>query len=820
MKKLILFLLMLMPLAVCAQEQTDVKSRYSHAVALYENGNFDQCEEELLQSLRQMKGMMKDDAFRIMALCRIEKGDIEGARGYVAKLLANNPFYNASIGDPQRFMDLVESLKQQEAGITTASKQAETVEEAPVPVTLITEDMIRHSGCQTIDEVLCLYVPGMSMATGLEANIAMHGVFSLSQEKILFMLDGHRLNSHSTNAEAPDYRTSLDKIQQIEVLRGPASSLYGNVALTAVVNIITRKGAQMNGVRMSGIFGTQKSRGGEFIVGGGSMAFDILGWGSLFATDGFKHEVQGYNGTNTLYSGAYNRRPAYDIGLKARWRDFSLAINMQRSKRVPYLNVLQFPYDQSLDQILSHYPQPTPNYGTLNNFDYDSYGDISGDGPGITRTNQRVTLDYRHSFGKIELQANGYMSMEKTLLYNVMGDTVDVNVAGSMLSMLGVVDMPATTGIHQKLEWHTLTFGGQLQGLANYDFLGRGTAILGVQYETFSMTDGSLNLGHGFKGLMMRSLNDVFEEGDENTISAYTQIKHFLTDRFIMNFGLRYDHKDRFSDQSINHLSPRLSMIYKLTPRFSVRAAYNHSFVDAPYLYRASKIKVFSGGADMLPETMNGFNLGVTYHNAESKFSAELEGFYNILNDLYVLNSRMKMKEDVYDTEPIFVNSGKVRAIGVESSVQWSSPRLFTNVNATWQRIFYYEDYLVKNGMSYSTPELMANTVAAYSPYIGKGKGLLGGKLWLRCNLHFQTATYCRTVDYMSTFAFAKSIEEIHKVSPQCNVGLGIGYEWKYLDIDLSLKSLTDNQYPVGSMLVDTIPHVGRQFLAKVTVKL
>ena len=77
--------------------------------------------------------------------------------------------------------------------------------------------MIKYSGAQTIQELLCLYVPGMSIAEGIESNIAMHGITGITQDKILFLQDGHRLNGSSTNAEAPDYRNSLDKIRQIEV---------------------------------------------------------------------------------------------------------------------------------------------------------------------------------------------------------------------------------------------------------------------------------------------------------------------------------------------------------------------------------------------------------------------------------------------------------------------------------------------------------------------------------------------------------------------------------------------------------------------------
>ena len=55
-----------------------------------------------------------------------------------------------------------------------------------------------------------------------DINIAMRGIYSSTQEKILIMLNGHRLNSYATNTAAPDFSISLENVKQIEVLRGPA----------------------------------------------------------------------------------------------------------------------------------------------------------------------------------------------------------------------------------------------------------------------------------------------------------------------------------------------------------------------------------------------------------------------------------------------------------------------------------------------------------------------------------------------------------------------------------------------------------------------
>ena len=175
----------------------------------------------------------------------------ESSEKYARLLLSINPYYT-SVQDPIRFEDMIALLKSgRSSTVTTASSQAESINEAPVPVTVITREMIDQlSNNKSIGQILATYVPGLNEVSAYSiSNAAMHGVYTTSQEKILVMENGHRLNLRATNNGKLDYTISTEKIDHIEILRGPASSLYGNVALTAVVNIITKKGREINGVK-------------------------------------------------------------------------------------------------------------------------------------------------------------------------------------------------------------------------------------------------------------------------------------------------------------------------------------------------------------------------------------------------------------------------------------------------------------------------------------------------------------------------------------------------------------------------------------------
>ena len=831
--------LTLLPLSSFAQSPETVQD-YSTAFRYYQIGRLDSCEAYSRKVISTGSGMLKTSAYRLMALSFLEKGDLVNAGIIVDRLLAYNPYFTPAITDPQRFIDMINERKQLEAGITTASRQAESIEESPVPVTLITEAMIRHSGAQTLQELLCLFVPGMSIAEGLEANIAMHGITGISQEKILFLQDGHRLNGYSTNAEAPDYRNSLDKIQQIEVLRGPASSLYGNVALTAVVNVITRKGAVLNGGRISFMTGTQNTYGTTYAVGGGNNVVDLLGWGSIQATDGFKytHDNVAYSSGNqasltpqsTVYAHAYNRRPSYDIGIKGRWRDFSLTFNSQRSKQTPYINILQMPATKAFlsDDKGNRYLSPeTPSYEAVQNFNYDRYSNIKSNGPGITRTNHHLNVDYSHSLGAFSIHASGYVSMEHTSFYNVMGDSVNFGVGADLLQRLQSEGKSSdispeiaqmlmkyyvkTAGVFQMLEWENLTFGGQAQILAKYRYLGHGNAVIGCQYEHFALTDGVLYIGGNYTTQQMISSGEVFNDASEEIYSSYLQLKHFFSRKFILNAGLRYDHKIRFDDATLNRFSPRFSLIYKITKNLSARASYNYSFVDAPYIYRACNVKMFSGGANMRPETMHSYLIGATYHRQGTPLSAELSFYRNKLEDLV----NIELGGDY-----LFRTSAMVTQAGIEGAAQYNSDNFFANVNFTWQKFIKSKGYNVHKSNPFGVPQFMGNITVAGSPYHGKGKGFItGGKVWLRSTINAQTTTYYQKADVILSYAMKQTIGSIEEVKPQAIINLGLGYEWQYLDIDITIHNITDNDYKIGSLLADGVPRKGRQILGKLTVK-
>lgn len=126
--------------------------------------------------------------------------------------------------------------------VQSASKKVEPLSEAPVPITVITKEMIQAAGVRNVHEAVIMFVPGYTdVEDRNELNFAPRGIYASSQQKVLIMVNGHRINSRSYLTAMPDYGIALHNVERIEVLRGPGSSLYGNVALAGVINLITQK---------------------------------------------------------------------------------------------------------------------------------------------------------------------------------------------------------------------------------------------------------------------------------------------------------------------------------------------------------------------------------------------------------------------------------------------------------------------------------------------------------------------------------------------------------------------------------------------------
>src|SRR3990170_1795688 len=162
----------------------------------------------------------------------------------------------------------LEELMEIDAGrVFGASERIQPVTEAPASVSFITADEIARYGYRTLADIL-RGVRGMYVTD--DRNFSLLGTRGFAKpgdynSRILLLINGHRVNDNVFGQAEIGAEFGLDPaiFERVEIIRGPASSLYGDSAFFAVVNVITKSGASLDGASIAvdaGSLGTLLTR--------------------------------------------------------------------------------------------------------------------------------------------------------------------------------------------------------------------------------------------------------------------------------------------------------------------------------------------------------------------------------------------------------------------------------------------------------------------------------------------------------------------------------------------------------------------------------
>ena len=161
--------------------------------------------------------------------------------------------------------------------VVTASRQPTRSSELMSDVTVITREEIEQAGQTSIEQLLARQ-PGIAYTAnggpGSSSGVFIRGA---SPKQSIVLIDGQRFGSASSG-DAVLSRIPLSQIDHIEILRGPASSLYGADAMGGVIQIFTRRGDGTTGAtRANASFGFGNDRSMESSVGltGGTELFSF-----------------------------------------------------------------------------------------------------------------------------------------------------------------------------------------------------------------------------------------------------------------------------------------------------------------------------------------------------------------------------------------------------------------------------------------------------------------------------------------------------------------------------------------------------------------
>jgi len=140
--------------------------------------------------------------------------------------------------------------------VSVASNTELTQRESPGIISVITEREIANMGARDLMDVLNM-IPGVSLGMDVQGTVGfgLRGNWGY-EGKILILMDGLEMNETMYATTPLGNHFNVSNISRIEIIRGPGSSIYGGFAELGVINIITKRGGDVNGISATGSYGT------------------------------------------------------------------------------------------------------------------------------------------------------------------------------------------------------------------------------------------------------------------------------------------------------------------------------------------------------------------------------------------------------------------------------------------------------------------------------------------------------------------------------------------------------------------------------------
>jgi iron complex outermembrane receptor protein len=182
-------------------------------------------------------------------------------------------------GDPDEPAQQGEITPADEVVVVSASRQEERRINAPVTMTVIPESVTGGAPSRSLTDLLRV-VPGLNVVqtSARDVNVTSRASTGTLADSTLVLLDGRSIYQDFFGFVMWDLLpVDTTEIKQVEVIRGPASAVWGTNAMTGVINVISKTPRELEGTTTSIRFGQFNRAGsGEDYDGGGLFAVNAI----------------------------------------------------------------------------------------------------------------------------------------------------------------------------------------------------------------------------------------------------------------------------------------------------------------------------------------------------------------------------------------------------------------------------------------------------------------------------------------------------------------------------------------------------------------
>lgn len=496
----------------------------------------------------------------------------------------------------------LEDLKNVE--IISVSKKAENVLKTPATVIIITDKQIRQRGYLDLEQLLH-DLPGFDISRGngtAYSQIYQRGYRSNNTDRTLLLIDGVEENDLWKGNVWLSRQYSISNIKRVEVVYGPASTMYGANAFVGVINVVTKDGSdilgedQTWGINAQINYGYWNTRYADITFAGKYEKIFLSVTGRFYQSD--EMDLSGYSDWDYDLD-AYDRQYYKN---KLGTNSDSLA---DRAKQL----------DQAYYTDISKIGNTKPVYSN-NTDDYYFYGKLKVEdfvfGFQTWRRDEGYGAWYRDDYesgpenggkwvpantflyAKYDKEINESLSISSFTRYKshmLDGESQENYFVGYINGEYGLADLTDSTGSAQPywdvIWWHVLSKQLRSELKISYDFSENVNLISGFEYrnsyiqgtyvESSSEDPSETGFPRDKAGTGLPGGNHY----DNRDIGFYSQMKISLNEDLNLIIGGRLDNnKIRESGGYGTVFNPKLAAIY--TPgKFIGKIIYSSAFKDA-----------------------------------------------------------------------------------------------------------------------------------------------------------------------------------------------------------------------------------------------
>ena len=405
----------------------------------------------------------------------------------------------------------------EEVVVVSGSRTEEKLINAPVTMSVITAQAIENAPTRNFAELL-RSVPGLNLTqvSARDINVTTRGATGTLATGQLALLDGRSLYQDFFGFVMWDFLpVNLNEIKQVEVIRGPASAVWGANAFNGVVNVITKSPREMQGTSVTFGLGTMdravngsEGNGGSLVYFSGTHAQAIDDrWSFKLSGGGYSQDALA-RPTGTIPGSPGTQYPAFtNTGTTQPKFDGRLDYDFEDGRRLSFAGGFA---------------------GTEG---------IMHTGIGPFDINSGSTMGYgKVNFSRKGLRANFFTNVLDGNASNLLTRDVNLRPIGFDFET-NTYDLEVTN-VSTAGRRHVLSYGGNFR------------------YNKFD-----LSLARG--------------AGNRNEFGVYGQDEIFLSDHFRWVVGGRVDRFDYLDDFVF---SPRTTFMIKPAEQHAVRLSYNRAY--------------------------------------------------------------------------------------------------------------------------------------------------------------------------------------------------------------------------------------------------